>query len=424
MDITQNINGEHFVLVLSGTTEGREVCERLSKLGYSILASVISDYGAQLIEDIEHCQIQVGKMDLDDMIDCLYNGAFCVIDATHPYAKEVTANAKKACDQTGIPYIRLKRQETVLLDGQIKLVDHVQEAIEYLEQHTQGNILLTTGSNALRAFTQDSVLRERLYVRILPDLTSLKKAFDARLRPDQIIAMKGPFSTAMNIALIQELQINCLVTKDGGQVGGMPEKLEAAKYCHIETVVLRRPEELGYDIDTVVNQVQKLRLEIKLPAKQEKKQKKNTAYPVVDFFPFFVNIKNWKAVIVGGGKVAMRRANALLQAGASIIIIAPYCIEQPNQKVLWKKRDWQTGDTKDADIVLAATDDHEVNEQVIKEAKKAKFYNACDDPTAGNFYFPAILRKNSMILGMISGEPKKTKKWMNQLKTDWLFEDN
>lgn len=420
MATTQNINGEHFVLVLSGTTEGREICGRLSHLGYSVLASVVSDYGAQLIGHIANCTIQTERMDLDAMIRCISKGAFCVVDATHPYAKEVTANAKKACVQTDTPYIRLKRQETAFLDERIKLVDNVQEAVTYLIENTQGNILLTTGSNALMEFAQNKQLRERLHARILPDLTSLQKAFDAQLSPNQIIAMKGPFSTAMNVAMIQETQAKCLVTKDGGQVGGMPEKLKAAECCGIETVVLRRPIEVGYNIDAVVEQVQSLLLKTNIQLEESEEITKDATYSVVNHFPFFVNVKNWRVVIVGGGKVALRRAKALLEAGAIITIIAPNCIEEPPKEIFWKKRVWKTGDAVNAEIVLAATDNREVNVQVIQEAKKAKFYNACDDPTAGNFYFPAILRVPSILLGMISGEPKKTKKRIDQLKKDWL----
>ena len=74
-----------------------------------------------------------------------------MVDATHPYAKEVPANLKAACEELQIPYLRLVREEEET-SGEI-CVEDVNAAVRYLE-HTEGNIVVTTGSNELVAFTK------------------------------------------------------------------------------------------------------------------------------------------------------------------------------------------------------------------------------------------------------------------------------
>ena len=76
-----------------------------------------------------------------------------VIDATHPYAAEVTANIRLACEAAKKPYLRLLRSGHQVNDKDVVYVDSVADAVAYL-QNTQGNVLATTGSKELAEYTK------------------------------------------------------------------------------------------------------------------------------------------------------------------------------------------------------------------------------------------------------------------------------
>lgn len=91
-----------------------------------------------------------------------------VIDATHPYAVEVSANIWKAAELAGLSYRRLLReQEQVELSEDTVFVDSVKEAVSYLE-HTTGKILASTGSKELFAYTALPDYKERVLPVFFP----------------------------------------------------------------------------------------------------------------------------------------------------------------------------------------------------------------------------------------------------------------
>ena len=106
-----------------------------------------------------------------------------------------------------------------------------------------GNVLLATGAKELAAFAPLSP--ERLFPRVLPTREGIAACEAAGIPHRNIIAMQGPFSLALNKALITQFQIRYLVTKDGGAAGGFAEKVQAAADTGAQLVVLRRPPETG-----------------------------------------------------------------------------------------------------------------------------------------------------------------------------------
>ncbi len=85
----------------------------------------------------------------------------------------------------------------------------------------------------------------RLYPRVLPTPEGIAACEAANVPHRNIIAMQGPFSLALNKALITQFQIRYLVTKDGGAAGGFAEKVQAAADTGAQLVVPRRPPETG-----------------------------------------------------------------------------------------------------------------------------------------------------------------------------------
>mgnify|MGYP000010705361 CR=1 FL=1 len=109
----------------------------------------------------------------------------------------------------------------------------------HLRTHS-GNILLTTGSKELAVFAP---LKERLFVRVLPGLESIGLCEKAGIRGKQILAMQGPFSEEMNLAMIHQFSIRYLVTKASGAHSGFQEKLAAAQKAGITACVIGKQEQ-------------------------------------------------------------------------------------------------------------------------------------------------------------------------------------
>ena len=229
------------VLVFGGTTEGREMAEWLSARGTcSVVVSSLTEYGGSLVAELPNVESLTGRMLPDEMKSLMSSRKFlCVIDATHPYATGVSASIAEACEVTATPALRILREGEP--EGEWTGVSSAAEAASLIAG-MEGPVLLTTGSNDLPIYVGAvDDFAERLYVRILPMEKSVVAASELNIPINHIIAMKGPFSKELNCALIHEYGIKVLVTKASGRAGGFWEKVEAARECGIELVVIHRP---------------------------------------------------------------------------------------------------------------------------------------------------------------------------------------
>ena len=143
------------VLLFGGTVEGRTVAEYLNENKIPSMVCVATEYGESLLPQGEYLELSHERLDekqMEERMLQMENGL--VIDATHPYAQVVTENIETACERTGTAYLRVVRQESRRLEEEetITYVKSIREAVEYLEK-TSGNILVTTGSKELSAYT-------------------------------------------------------------------------------------------------------------------------------------------------------------------------------------------------------------------------------------------------------------------------------
>lgn len=239
------------ICVFAGTTEGREVIEYLSDKNILVTACVATEYGEEVIPN-NKAAIHVGRLDYDKMVEFFNVNKFdLIIDATHPYAKVVTKNIIDAANKSGVKYLRLNRSASETVDG--NYFPDIEAAVDYLS-NTNGNILLTTGSNELSKFTRIPNFKERIYPRILPLDTSLESCKINGYDSSHIIAMQGPFTEELNKAIIKAFDIKILVTKEAGANGGFMEKIKATKKCNIECVIINRPENKeGKSFDEVID---------------------------------------------------------------------------------------------------------------------------------------------------------------------------
>lgn len=254
------------VVIFGGTSEGRELAEYAESHQIPVMVSVVSGYGESLLRESEMVQVHTGALDEAAMRQFLQEAApKLVLDATHPYARVVTEQVAALCHDLSIPYQRVLRgsEQTACVEtgdavpktASVFVVDSLSDAVERLKQDNRP-VLLTTGSKELEAFAEDPVLRERIYARVLPDSQVLKKCEDLGIHGAHVIAMQGPFSTELNSALLRTVRAGWLVTKEAGKRGGFVEKMEAARQCGVNVVVIRRPvQEKGISLEEAKEQM-------------------------------------------------------------------------------------------------------------------------------------------------------------------------
>ena len=241
------------LVIFSGTTEGREFSHAAAALGAAVTVCVATDLGAEEQGSAPGVTVHTGRLDADEMEALLRDAALCV-DATHPYATEATHNIRAAAGMAGVEYHRLLRRASKLPAGSVVLPG-AGEAAAYLADKA-GRILLTTGAKELPAFA--ALDPARLYPRVLPTLAGITACEAAGVPHRNIIAMQGPFTLGLNVALMRQFEIDYLVTKDGGTQGGFAEKAEAAAQCGAQLIVLRRPDEQGETAETILQRCREL----------------------------------------------------------------------------------------------------------------------------------------------------------------------
>ena len=228
------------VVVFSGTTEGRELSRQLAALGIEVTVSVATPLGQEEQGSTPGVTVRCGRLLPDEMAALLGDAALC-IDATHPYAVDATKNIRAACAAARVEYHRLLRAESPLPAGSMVFATAA-HAAAFLAG-CSGNVLLATGAKELTAFA--ALNPERLFPRVLPTREGIAACEAASIPHKNIIAMQGPFSYALNCALMKQFSIRYLVTKDGGAVGGFAEKAQAAQDTGAQLIVVRRPAENG-----------------------------------------------------------------------------------------------------------------------------------------------------------------------------------
>ena len=117
-------------------------------------------------------------------------------------------------------------------------------------------------------------------------------------------------------------------------------------------------------------------------------------------FPLFLDLHGKKVVIIGGGPIALRRANVLLSFGAEVILIAPEC-QEVSPGITWLHRAYRPGDLQGAFLAVAATNQRDVNRAVGQEATKSGiFVSVADCREESTFFFPAICAGNGLVAGV------------------------
>lgn len=248
------------ILVLAGTKDGRELAWELAGGGYNVIVSAFSSYGGSLASHPD-VKVVTGAMDAEMMEKFITKESITtVVDASHPYALNVTRNAWQACQSAKIRYIRYERPVAPLPDYErLYYVHSAAEAASLAASH--GNtVFLTTGSRTLPVFCRETQLKEcRIIARVLPEPSVIQECISLGLSPQDIVAMQGPFSHSMNVELLRHYQANVIITKNSGDIGGTIEKVTAAAELGIAVIVIQRP---ALNIETTVSTVREVFMQL------------------------------------------------------------------------------------------------------------------------------------------------------------------
>jgi precorrin-2 dehydrogenase/sirohydrochlorin ferrochelatase len=127
------------------------------------------------------------------------------------------------------------------------------------------------------------------------------------------------------------------------------------------------------------------------------------------YYPVFLKLDGRPCVVIGGGVVAERKVEGLLQVGAAVTVISPNLTERlrfwvTDRQVSHLAREYQSGDLAGHELVFVATDNHEVNKAVFGEAlERGVWVNAADDPSHCDFVLPSVLRRGELVVAVATG---------------------
>ncbi|KXY31732.1 precorrin-2 dehydrogenase [Bacillus cereus] len=134
-------------------------------------------------------------------------------------------------------------------------------------------------------------------------------------------------------------------------------------------------------------------------------------------YPLTVRVDKKRVVVIGGGKVAGFKIIPLLKQGADIVVVSTELdanlvklVEE--KQIRWYQRAYEKSDIKDAFLVVAATSDSVLNEQIAEDAAVNQLVNVITNPESGNVHFPAAIHRGLLNVAVSTGgaSPKLAKK--------------
>ncbi len=241
------------ILILGGTSDANILSKKLKKLkeknnlNINLFITTNTNYGKKLAE--KFCDKVISREECNNSLEeiIINKNINLIVDATHPYAINVSKKVIGLSKKLQIQYIRYERP--VEQYGNVMYVNTFkeagEEALRILEEQNNNNnnnnnnkLMYLAGIKNLNVIV-NIVGKENVVCRILP--ISVNEALKI-LPSKNIIGMEGVFSTKFNKQLYEEYNCSVIITKDSGASGGMKEKIEGAINCGIVPIVIKRPQ--------------------------------------------------------------------------------------------------------------------------------------------------------------------------------------
>jgi precorrin-6A/cobalt-precorrin-6A reductase len=230
------------IWLVGGTQESAELAGFLIDDRLPCLVTVTTESARSLYPAAPTLEVWVGRLTADRIKMFLQEHFVgCILDASHPFAVDVSKLAIAAAQQLQIPYLRYER-ERWQAEGKGEPSGSFESfgAVLSGDILTGERVLLTVGYRALEQF-QPWHDHATLFARILPSAIALEAAFAAGFTPDRLIAFRPPISAELELALWQQWQITLVVTKASGIAGGEAVKRQVAAALGVTLITIDRP---------------------------------------------------------------------------------------------------------------------------------------------------------------------------------------
>ena len=240
------------IWLLSGTGEGPRLAAALLQLGWSVEASVVTPAAARAYDGLKLHRLHIGPLQGQDAIRTVLKDGMAyrwVIDATHPFAVQVSADLAAACAACGQPLLRLDRPRE--RGGH---VDHLDSADALKGMDLSGRrLLLAVGGRHLATFHRAAVdAGAEVFARCLPSAAGVRAALAAGLPTDHLAVLQpleGACPGAIERALCRRWQITDVLCR---QSGGITERLwrQLSDALDLRLLLLDRPRP-AFSVETV-----------------------------------------------------------------------------------------------------------------------------------------------------------------------------
>jgi len=235
-------SSENFVRrlwLIGGTQESAELAAAISSNGnISTLVSVTTISARGLYPDSPNLQVWVERLNpyqLEEFL--LLQKITAVLDASHPYATEISLNAIAVTQKLQIPYLRYERP--AIEDSSVINVDSFDTLLASDYLHSR-RVLLTVGYRPLPLF-QPWQEKATLFARILPSAIALETALNSGFTQGRLICLRPPISIELERSLWQQWQISLVISKASGTAGGEDTKRLLAQQLNIPLILIDRP---------------------------------------------------------------------------------------------------------------------------------------------------------------------------------------
>jgi len=245
------------IWLIGGTQESGYLAADLAAHRIPFVVSVTTASAHALYQSVAFAQtdsrLWVGRLNDRTIADFLQQHQItAILDASHPFAVEISQLAIATAHRKALPYLRYERPALPAASSASPMarLSPVPMApilqVDSLATLLQGDtwrsqrVLLTLGYRSLPAF-QPWQSQATLFARILPSPIALETALAAGFTPDRLIALRPPISLELERALWQHWQISLVVTKASGTAGGEAVKRQLAQALGIRLITIARP---------------------------------------------------------------------------------------------------------------------------------------------------------------------------------------
>jgi len=246
------------VWLIGGTSESRQLAQGLVEQGLECVVTVTTESARSLYPSCPQLTVKVGKLKASSLDEFRRSHQIgLILDASHPWARQISQQAIVYSEGSKIPYLRYERPPvTPSSDSDRNLTLDSFATLLTGEYLTDQRVFLTVGSQRLPLF-QPWQHRATLFARVLPSIDSIQVAQEAGFSSDRLIAIRPPVPEALELALWQHWQISLVVTKASGNAGGEAIKRQLCDRLGIPLITITRPKmtypQQTHDIQEAIN---------------------------------------------------------------------------------------------------------------------------------------------------------------------------